>query len=236
MLAEGVRELAPEVLSIMRYDAILFDLDNTLYDYDAYWYERLLWALEPVVVSYPRLDAAMLARQAMEQRIYAREWEGFLRDVGVESGKALAVALQRYRANYYNRLRMYDHAIEALNALWGCWKLGLITNGPSWSQRPKIEQFALDTWMDVIVVSEEVGLAKPDPAIFHLALRQIAIPPERALFVGDSLEHDMHGAYAAGLDFAWMNPKGRALPSHEPPPVAIIIDLRELLDCVLPDR
>ena len=51
----------------------------------------------------------------------------------------------------------------------------------------------------VIIDSHVVGIEKPDPRIFHLALTEIGVPPERCCFVGDSVHFDVDGARAAGL-------------------------------------
>ncbi len=212
----------------MRYDAILFDLDNTLYDYNAYWRQRLLWSLEPVQQRYTHLDIDDLANQAMAQHIYFQEWRNFLAQAGIADEAIMAETLARYHVNTYEQLALYADAAEVLRHLRQHCKLGLITNGPAHTQRPKIVQFDLEAMMDVIVVSEEVGIAKPDPAIFHLALQQLGVSPERALFVGDSLEHDLKGASAAGIDFIWMNPEGLKLPAGLPACTAIIVRLEEL--------
>lgn len=61
---------------------------------------------------------------------------------------------------------------------------------------------------DVILISEEVGLEKPDPRIFQLALNKLQVQPEDALFVGDDLEKDVGGPQGAGLKGIWSNPSG----------------------------
>ena len=188
------------------YQAILFDLDNTLYDYDAYWAQRLRRALHPVCQHDPRHDEAALVAQAMAGKVYTAQWLDFLRRAGVDDPAIQAASLAQYQINTYEALVLYPGTADVLIALRRYAALGLITNGPVRSQRPKIAQFALEQYMDVLIVSEEVGLAKPAPAIFHLALERLGVSPARALYVGDSLEHDLRGASAAGLDFVWMNP------------------------------
>lgn len=213
----------------MRYAAILFDLDNTLYDYDAYWAQRLGWALEVVQGVYPECDIPALVQGAIARHVYARDLPLFLQQAGIDDVELCAVAQERYRVNFYERLTLYGDTVDVLRALGQQSRLGLITNGPAFSQRPKISHFGLEQFMDVVVVSEEVGMAKPDPAIFWLALRQLGVGPEEAVYVGDSLEHDLRGAAAAGLAFVWMNPRQRALPVGAPQPVATITRLGELL-------
>jgi putative hydrolase of the HAD superfamily len=212
----------------MRYEAILFDLDNTLYDYDAYWKQRLAWSLEPVEARYPGLNTPLLIERAIAGCVYARHFDTFLNEAGITNAAVRALAVERYRVNSYTSLRLYPEARSLLRALQRHVRLGLITNGPSHSQRPKIEQFGLEDVMDAIIVSEEVQLAKPDPAIFALALERLEVAPRQALYVGDSVQHDLLGAHAAGLDFIWMNPRNRELPPDLPSPLARIARLTSL--------
>jgi HAD superfamily hydrolase (TIGR01509 family) len=213
----------------MHYAAVLFDLDNTLYDYDSYWAQRLSWSLDPVLAAYPQLDRAALAQQVIRQRIYAARFESFLQQVGVADAAVRAAALARYRQNNYERLTLFAGAHALLTRLRQQGKVGLITNGPIFTQRPKIAQLGLEALMDVLVVSEEVGTAKPDPQIFYLTLEQLGVSPAQALYVGDSLEHDLLGAHAAGMDFVWLNPHARALPPELPAPLATLSRLDLLL-------
>jgi HAD superfamily hydrolase (TIGR01549 family) len=83
-------------------------------------------------------------------------------------------------------------------------KLGLITNGGSAMQRAKIRALGLDRVMSVVAISQELGLEKPDPAIFHHALAALDCPPDRAWFVGDHPEIDVRGAVGAGLAGFWV--------------------------------
>jgi putative hydrolase of the HAD superfamily len=92
-------------------------------------------------------------------------------------------------------------------------KLGIITNGGAAMQRAKIDTLGIGPAMSRIVISQDVGLSKPDPAIFRHALRVIDCSPERAWFVGDNPEVDIDGARRAGLRGFWLE-----TPNHSPPP------------------
>jgi HAD superfamily hydrolase (TIGR01662 family) len=83
-------------------------------------------------------------------------------------------------------------------------KLGVITNGNSVMQRSKIEALGIAPLLDVIVVSSEVGIRKPDRRIFSLALEKLRATPEEAWFVGDHPDQDIRGAAAAGLRPFWV--------------------------------
>jgi putative hydrolase of the HAD superfamily len=210
------------------YRAILFDLDDTLYDFRVYRTRRLHLALVDVLERYPQLDRDELAHAAIAEGVYIEQLPDFLRQRGVEDAALIDVAQEVYRRGWFDDITMAEDAQQTFELLRPRYKLGLITNGPARTQRPKIERFGLAEYMDVLVVSEEVGVAKPDPAIFLLTLARLGVLPAEALFVGDSPEYDLRGAAAAGIPFVWMNPRQEQLPSEMPPPFAIIARLAEL--------
>jgi putative hydrolase of the HAD superfamily len=213
----------------MTYRAILFDLDDTLYDLRSYWRGRLHEAIGDVLARYPHFDREALVRQAIAEKVYIDKLPGFLRGQGVGDEALITAAQELFRREWFERLALYEDAARTLQALRPRFKLGLVTNGPSRTQRPKIEQFRLLDLLDLLIVSEEVGVAKPDPAIFQIALEQLNVGPSEALFVGDSPEFDLRGAAAAGMPFVWMNPRGETLPPDVPRPLAAIERLTDLL-------
>jgi putative hydrolase of the HAD superfamily len=107
----------------------------------------------------------------------------------------------------------------------------MVTNGLSCLQREKVAASGLGTAFGAIVVSGELGCGKPEPEPLLTALQTLAIPPEAAIMVGDSLERDVAGARAAGVRSVWVNRTGSQhrdgpAPDHE---VADLNGLLELL-------
>jgi putative hydrolase of the HAD superfamily len=80
-------------------------------------------------------------------------------------------------------------------------RLGLVSNAldPPWLLHRDLERLGVAERLDVAVFSSEVGKRKPHPAIFERALEALGVPPERAVFVGDSLVADVAGAGALGM-------------------------------------
>ena len=109
-------------------------------------------------------------------------------------------------------------------------KLGIITNGWSEKQLQALGGLGLTHLFDDVVVSETVGLRKPDPAIFHLALSRLSVQPHEALYVGDSPTNDVLGPQQAGMKAA-LFPGGHALPGHIKPDY-LLQDLRGVLEIV----
>ena len=106
--------------------------------------------------------------------------------------------------------------------------IGIVTNGPTEVQHAKLELLGIDRLVDFVLVSEEFGVAKPDPRIFREALRLAGVAAEDAVFVGDSAEFDIAGAQAAGIPTVWVNRHRRPWTGPGLPPTRQISALAEL--------
>jgi putative hydrolase of the HAD superfamily len=101
-------------------------------------------------------------------------------------------------------------------------RLGVITNGGATIQSLKIDALGVRQAMSTILISEAIGLAKPDGRVFHLALAQLHLEPSDAVYVGDHPIVDVLGASAAGLRAVWLR---RSIPwPEEHPAPALQID------------
>ncbi len=89
---------------------------------------------------------------------------------------------------------------------------GIVTNG-SRSQVLKVRKLGLESRAACVLVSEEVGFRKPDPAIFRLAAERLGIAPVAALFIGDHPDADVVGAAGTGMRTAWLR-RGREWPTR----------------------
>jgi HAD superfamily hydrolase (TIGR01549 family) len=129
---------------------------------------------------------------------------------------------------YEEALQTFPGAMETLIELEKVYPMGLISNGPTDAQWFKIEKFHLDDIFDVVLVSGQIGMAKPDPNIFYVAMSGIRSEPSSTVMVGNSLEHDFRGAMNAGCRFVWANHLREPLPDGWPQPLAIVNNLPEL--------
>ena len=153
-------------------------------------------------------------------------WRRTLRACGSEDESVAqhAAHIHGQLANLVHRL--FDDAQEVLaSAARAQVPLTLITNGASDDQREKLRALGIEHRLAGIVISGEVGVAKPDPAAFAIALDALGIGPEGVWHVGDNPETDVAGARAAGLTSVWLNRTGR-LPSEREP--AADIEIRSL--------
>ncbi len=109
-------------------------------------------------------------------------------------------------------------------------KIGVITNGLTIVQEGKRKLSGMHALCESFIISETVGIAKPNKAIFELSLTELGIEPHEALMIGDSLTSDYQGALNAGMDFCWVNPTNLLLPAHLPTPKLIVPSVAALKD------
>lgn len=111
--------------------------------------------------------------------------------------------------------------------------LGLITNGGEAVQQAKIDALGIRSFFGTIVVSASVGVEKPDPRIFHLALAALGVAPEQAWYVGDHPRNDMWGAAHVGMISIWIPgvlgwPAGVTAPDRQIAELADVMSLVRL--------
>lgn len=107
--------------------------------------------------------------------------------------------------------------------------LAVITNGAADVQREKLRALGLEGRIETVIISGEVGVAKPDVAIFQHALRGMGLEPGQVWHVGDNLDTDVAGAKAAGLHGVWLNRDASIRQAEDPSPD---LEIRSLLDLV----
>jgi 2-haloacid dehalogenase len=222
-----------------RYRAVFFDADDTLFDYPRA--ERaavrsllrefgLRIGLPAFVEAYRRHNLALWRAFERGETDQATLRVERFRRVAAEFGVD-GLPLERVSAFYLDALagqpHLYPGALAAVRALAKAYPLALITNGIASVQKRRFGASPITRYFRSVVISEEVGIAKPDPRIFTPALRAIGVEAPDVLYVGDSVSSDMAAARNAGMDFCWLNPNGAAVPPGVPP-VRVIRDIREM--------
>lgn len=222
------------------YQAILFDLDDTLIDFKASETSALALVYENFYKTFTQAGTFSSRFHEINQALW-RAVESTQLPVGQLRLKrfqllseALGASLEAEPiAAFYERqlgttARWFPGTAEALSLLGRQYKLGIVTNGLTHIQKAKYQHLALETWFKSFVISEEVATAKPQREIFSIALTEIATAPSHTLMVGDSLTSDYQGSLNAGMDFCWINPKRLPLPSHLPEPRFTLRSVAEL--------
>lgn len=202
---------------VKHYQALFIDLDNTLYDFtgnsrEAYravymlldygqWFE----SFEHYYAIYEEYNLHLWALYAegkiSKERLNAERYAHPLRVAGVPNADAIAV---RFWDEAMKRLplgsRLMPHAREVLDYLRPRYRMYILSNGFSELQSSKMQSSGIDGYFDGVILSEDIGVNKPNPEIFQHALRMAGVDAADALMIGDNLEVDIEGAYRVGID------------------------------------
>jgi len=205
------------------YDAIFLDADDTILDYPAA--ERAAFAAAALefgldggaelFAAYRRHNGSVWKRFEQggidAETLKTERFRLLFDEHGItETDPAAMSAL--YLDALSQQTQMLPGAEESLRLLAQRWPLVLVTNGLSLVQRRRFADSGIDRHFRMILISEELGVAKPDPGIFTPALDALNLDPSRVLLAGDSSSSDMPAAANAGMDFCWVNPADQPVP------------------------
>lgn len=188
--------------------AVLFDLDGTLFDRDATVELVLREQVRSFEQHFAGLSEVDFVRRAAHlddhgHRAKSEVYATLGQEFGLSGGLR-----QQLEADFWLRYRAHcvpsDGMMETLVALRDRGKaLGIVTNGASSVQQGTIDGLGIRPLMNVILVSEEEGLRKPDRQIFIRAAKRIGLTVDQCCYVGDHPESDVLGAEAAGMCAVW---------------------------------
>lgn len=219
--------------------AVIFDLDDTLFDH----YHSVQSGLLALQGVYPRLSLHSLADLTetyvdLVETLHIQVLRGLLtidqariqriQSFFLKYDRALSLdeaqqAASFYRAAYQAARQPVAGALALLQQLHADTKIGIITNNGSQEQREKLSACGLAPWIDVLVISEEVGVIKPEPAIFEIALKQLDCEANQVVMLGDAWQTDILGAHGAGIRPVWLNRFGATCP--DPALVTVVTSL-----------
>lgn len=214
-----------------KFDWILFDADDTLLDFTTAArkaFSSMLMDLGlPEQEGYFSLYKACnnQAWQAYEKGeinavdLRRKRFADFIVSAGISTKMDPVAMNASYLENLIRHTSPLDGAIEVLETLQGQKvSMGVITNGLKEVQRPRIKGAGMDRFFDVILVSDEIGLAKPDFRFFAMAHEAMGLPEKsKVLVVGDSYSSDIAGAKNYDFPSCWFNPNGQPLPQANLP-------------------
>ena len=217
---------------------IFFDLDHTLWDFErnsALTYERI-FGTHGITVSLPEFLECYIPLNLHYWKLYR---EGKIEKQALRYQRLKTVfdrlgypitdkMIHLLSEAYIDQLSTYTHlvpsALEVLQYLRPKYRLHIITNGFEEVQSRKLNNSGIAGYFEKVIDSERAGVKKPHPAIFKMALQLAGAMPNSSVMIGDSLEADILGARAVGLQTLHFN-------AHREPPHEnglIIEDLREI--------
>lgn len=217
----------------MSYKAILFDLDNTLLNYsmselksmqntvekhglihkEAFSWDAF-WALFSDV-NFRYWNERLISNYTIHQ-VLEYSFRDTLEELALDHSEA-SILSALYWKTFCLACDFEDHAMEVLTHLHGRHKLAIISNGIGEAQRSRLAAGGMNHFFDALIISDEVGYWKPDKKIFDEALKRLGIDRTEALFIGDSLRDDYHGAINAGIDFCYYNRQGQPIDADVRP-------------------
>ncbi|GAB3028629.1 pyrimidine 5'-nucleotidase [Bowmanella dokdonensis] len=203
----------------MQYQWILFDADETLFDFDAF--NGLKLAFDQFELEFAEQDFDLFLEVSLPL------WRDY------QDGRISSTELQRRRflhwadkhgldAEHINSQfilsmahssKLLPGAAELLDTLSGRATLGIITNGFTQMQQIRLDNNKVSHHFTHLVISEQVGVAKPHPGIFEHTFQLLGNPPrEQILMVGDNVHADVLGGINAGIHTCWLNHHGQPRP------------------------
>lgn len=221
-------------------DTLLFDLDNTLLDFDKAEANALTKALGDVGItvtdemrgSYNKINLAQwklleqgrITREEVKIRRFKLLFQKF--DIKV-SPEEVAKAYQRYlgQGHYF-----IDGAEEVLQQLSKKYRIYLVTNGTLSVQRGRLKSSGIQKYLQGVFISEEIGFNKPSIEYFNKCFAQIPdFKKENTVIIGDSLSSDIQGGKNAGIQTIWFHRPQDQTKNPQPKPDYEIRSLKSLL-------
>ena len=228
----------------MPYKNLFFDLDDTLWAFSAnardtyeemyrkYDYDRFFDSFEHYYSLYQRRNLELWAEYAdgkvTKEELNRQRYLYPLEAVGA-GDSALAEAYEKDAlATIPTKSKLMPHAREVLEYLSAKYNLYILSNGFKELQFHKMRSSDIDKYFRKVILSDDIGILKPWPEIFHFALSTTQSELNDSLMIGDSWENDIAGAAGVGMHQVFYNLSGRTdLPFT---PTYQITDLKELLD------
>lgn len=114
------------------------------------------------------------------------------------------IIMDRWVERLAGYMRLMDDTIEVLDELSKRYRLAILTNGDSVSQRGKLNTFPHLNWFEIVMVAGDYPWAKPDVRIFELLCEKMNVMPAEVVFVGDTIASDIVGAKSAQMRTIWI--------------------------------
>ena len=228
----------------MLYKNLFFDLDDTLWAFswnardtyeEMYWkygYDRFFDSFEHYYELYNRRNLQLWTEyangQVTKQELNRQRYLYPLEVVGVGDAVLAKAYEEDALATIPTKSRLMPHAREVLEYLAPKYNLYILSNGFQELQSHKMHSSGIDKYFKKIILSDDIGVLKPWPEIFHFALSATQSELRHSLMIGDSWENDIAGAAGVGMHQVFYNVSG--ITRYSFTPTYEITDLKELMN------
>ncbi|MET7999017.1 HAD family hydrolase [Amycolatopsis sp. NPDC005232] len=233
--------VGPEPWAPPELRLVCLDIDDTLIDCTAAIRVSLhaltgrsdLWPLWDLITE--EHVALVVAGKLGYDVMHHRRTECFLAELGISADSAQVTAFEARRRDILaTSWQLFDDVLPCLEWLRAAGLLlAAVTNASGAHQRRKIADLGLAPFFDHVAIAGEIGVAKPDPVMFHSVCLGLGCDPTQTVHVGDKLDTDAIGAYDAGLGAVWLDRDGTGLTGERAPAgvhtVTTLDELPELL-------
>ncbi|MFD7167641.1 HAD family hydrolase [Streptomyces violascens] len=206
----------------MAIRAVLWDIDDTIFDYSAASRSgmRTHLGLEGVPDAYESVERALDHWTEITAYHWARfaagetDWHGQCRDrVRAFVGDAMSdeeadAWYDRHVAHYEAAWSLFPDTLPVLDVLAEGYRHAILSNSSLSSQERKLRILGVRDRFEALLCAAELGIAKPEAAAFHAGCEALGLPPEEVVYVGDQPDIDARGADEAGLRGVWLDRSG----------------------------
>lgn len=185
-------------MSARRYDAVLFDWDDTLCGAEPHRFRFAQAVAARLGVELTLAEVSRAFDRAGNPPAWELSAERLPAELGIDSSHFAAFHEAFVERNNVRRYTLFDDVLSMIEGLGERdLRVGVISNNDEVAER--IEELDVHHRFEVVVSPLTFGIGKPAPEIFLRTMEMLDLPPERAIYVGDSYDNDVLGAHAAGL-------------------------------------
>lgn len=229
-----------------QYKSLFIDLDDTVYDfsaasresfkesYDLLHYERYFNSFEQYMEIYEPYNLELwriygegkITKAELNRRRYLHPLE----TVGVNDLQLAEEFCRNALGLIPTKDKLIDGAIELLEYLRPKYSMYILSNGFKELQSHKMRTAGIDRYFDGLILSEDIGVNKPNRELYDYALQKSGSTVEESIMIGDMFDTDIAGAANIGMDQIYFNPKGKKghpfAPTHE---VTHLLQIKDIL-------
>lgn len=236
----------PIVTTMTKYRNLFIDLDDTVYDfstasresfletYEQLHYERYFDSFEHYMSIYTPHNLELwriygegkITKDELNRRRYSHPLEV----VGVSDPQLAATFCREALGRIPTKGNLVPGAIELLEYLRPRYNMYILSNGFKELQSRKMQTAGIDKYFDALILSEDIGINKPDSRLYEHAMRTTSSQPQESLMIGDMFETDIVGAANSGIDSIYYNPKSKSGHPFEPTyEVTHLLEIKDIL-------